>query len=160
MVGANQRRSQFSHIYYKFRKNLRGTWLWYYNYMSISLRGCSGCSLPSYSTAGTRLWAPAAAGQTTGHRNQHQHLHNTLYKKGSVSHRRKSREALDHIMQWHVHVYLAIWSQECLLVTDSTSSMYGPRTEMGAQLKEKSLGGTLVQETLNFFTKTRSNLPL
>ena len=46
------------------------------------------------------------------------------------------REALDHIMQWHVHIYLAIRSQEWLLVTDSTSSMYGPRTQMGAQQKE------------------------
>ena len=61
-------------------------------------------------------------------------------------------------MQWHVHTYMAIRSQECLLVTDSTSSMYGPRTQMGAQQKETSLGGTLVQETLNFSTKTRSNL--
>ena len=56
-------------------------------------------------------------------------------------------------MQWHVHIYLAIWDQECLLVTDSTSSMYGPRTQMGAQQKETSLGGTLVQETLNYSTK-------
>ena len=62
----------------------------------------------------------------------------TLYNKGPVSHSRKSREALDHIMQWHVHMYLAIRSQEWLLVTDSTSSMYGPRTQMGAQHKETS----------------------
>ena len=45
-------------------------------------------------------------------------------------------------------------------MTDSTSSMYGPRTQMGAQQKETSLGGTLVQETLKYSTKTRSNLPL
>ena len=86
-------------------------------------------------------WTALVRVRPPDHRNSGQHLHNLhLHKKGSVSHRRKSREALDHIMQWHVHVYLAIWSQECLLVTDSTSSMYGPRTEMGAQLKEKSLG--------------------
>ena len=135
-----------------------------HNYMSVSLRGCSGRSLPPSSSARTRLLACTGACQTTGHRNSGQQLPNLhLYKKvmkGPVSHSRESREALDHIMQWHVHIYLAIWDQECLLVTDSTSSMYGPRTEMGAQLKEKSLGGTLVQETLNFFTKTRSNLPL
>ena len=31
--------------------------------------------------------------------------------------------------------------------------MYGPRTQMGAQQKETSLGGTLVQETLNSLLK-------
>ena len=71
--------------------------------------------------------------------------------KGAVSHSREWREVLDHIMQWHVHAY---WSQECHLVTDSTSSMYGPRTWMGVQLKKTSLGG--YSGTKDF----RSNLPL
>ena len=50
-------------------------------------------------------------------------------------------------------MFTYIWSQEWLLVTDSTSSMYGPRTQMGAQLKETSLGGTLVQEILDSLLK-------
>ena len=89
---------------------------------------------PSSCPASTRLLGRAAAGQTTG---THISIYTTPYiMKGPVSHSRKSREALDHIMQWHVHIYLAIWNQEWLLVTDSTSSMYGPRTQMGAQQKE------------------------
>ena len=75
-----------SDVYYKLRKNLRGgLGLVLLSHINL-LKDCSECSLPSYSTAGPRLWAAADAYHTTGYIKPRHHYTTSFLQWKGLSH--------------------------------------------------------------------------
>ena len=94
---------------------------------------------------------------TTGYIKQSHHLHNLLTQP---------LKGLSHIVEsegksWIISCngMLMYIGARSVLVTDSTSSMYGPRTGMGVQVKKTSLGVLWYKNFRSTFTIDFSNSP-